>query len=56
VEAREFCAIIALATVGDVALNFTKIDPIRALFRTAVINGVIAMPIMINRCCWGRMS
>ena len=28
------------------ALNFTGIDPIRALFWTAVINGVIAVPIM----------
>ena len=46
-EAREFYAIVALATVGGVALNFTKIDPIRALFWSAVINGVIAVPIMV---------
>jgi NRAMP (natural resistance-associated macrophage protein)-like metal ion transporter len=45
-EAREFYAIVALATIGGVALNFTKIDPIKALFWTAVINGVIAVPIM----------
>jgi Mn2+/Fe2+ NRAMP family transporter len=46
-EAREFYAIIALATLGGVALDFTPIDPIKALFWTAVINGVIAVPIMV---------
>ena len=45
-EAKEFYAIIALATVGGVVLNFTPIDPIKALFWSAVINGVIALPIM----------
>ena len=42
-----FYAIVALATIGGVAVNFTSIDPIKALFWTAVINGVIAVPIMI---------
>ena len=46
-EAKEFYAIIALATVGGVLLNFTPIDPIKALVWSAVINGVIALPIMI---------
>jgi NRAMP (natural resistance-associated macrophage protein)-like metal ion transporter len=46
-EAREFYGFIALATLGGVALDFTPIDPIRALFWSAVINGVIAVPIMI---------
>ena len=46
-EAREFYAIVALATLGGVALDFTPIDPIQALFWSAVINGVIAVPIMI---------
>ena len=46
-EAREFYGLIALATLGGVALDFTPIDPIRALFWSAVINGVIAVPIMI---------
>jgi NRAMP (natural resistance-associated macrophage protein)-like metal ion transporter len=45
-EAREFYAIVAFATVGGVALNFTSVDPIKALFWSAVINGVIAVPIM----------
>jgi NRAMP (natural resistance-associated macrophage protein)-like metal ion transporter len=46
-EAREFYAIVALATIGGTALNFTGIDPIKALFWSAVINGVIAVPIMV---------
>ena len=46
-EAREFYAIIAFATLGGVALDFTPIDPIKALFWSAVINGVIAVPIMV---------
>lgn len=46
-EAKEFYGIIALATVGGVLLNFAPIDPIKALFWSAVINGVIALPIMI---------
>jgi len=45
-EAKEFYGIIAFATVGGVALNFTGIDPIRALLWSADINCVIAVPIM----------
>ncbi len=45
-EAKEFYAIIALATFGGVLLNFTKLDPIRALLWSADINCVIAVPIM----------
>jgi NRAMP (natural resistance-associated macrophage protein)-like metal ion transporter len=46
-EAREFYAIIAFATLGGVALVFSPINPIKALFWSAVINGVIAVPIMV---------
>ena len=46
-EAKEFYAIIAFATLGGVLLDFTPIDPIKALFWSAVINGVIAVPIMV---------
>jgi NRAMP (natural resistance-associated macrophage protein)-like metal ion transporter len=45
-EAREFYGIIAFATVGGVLLNFTHVDPIRALLWAADINCVIAVPIM----------
>ena len=46
-EAREFYTIIALATLGGVALDFSPIDPIKALFWAAVVNGVIAVPLMV---------
>jgi NRAMP (natural resistance-associated macrophage protein)-like metal ion transporter len=46
-QARGFYCILAIATLLGVALNFTPVDPIRALFWSAVINGVIAVPIMV---------
>jgi len=46
-QAREFYAIIALATVGGMALNFAPVDPMQALLWSAQINGVIAVPIMV---------
>jgi NRAMP (natural resistance-associated macrophage protein)-like metal ion transporter len=42
-----FYAIIAAATLAGLAINFIHIDPIRALFWTAVINGMVAPPLMI---------
>ncbi|MCX7056509.1 MAG: Nramp family divalent metal transporter [Proteobacteria bacterium] len=46
-EAKKFYGIIAFATVGGVVLNFTHLDPMRALLWSAVMNGVIAVPIMV---------
>ncbi len=46
-KARSFYAIVIVATVFGVALNFTPVDPIKALFWSAVINGVVAVPIMV---------
>jgi NRAMP (natural resistance-associated macrophage protein)-like metal ion transporter len=45
-EALGFYGIIGIATVGGVALNFTRLDPVRALLWSAEINGIIAVPIM----------
>ena len=45
-EARGFYAIVIAATLIGVALDFTSIDPVKALIWSAVINGVIAVPIM----------
>ena len=45
-QARGFYGIVAIATILGVALNFTPIDPIKALFWSAVVNGVISVPIM----------
>ncbi|WP_019140805.1 NRAMP family divalent metal transporter [Noviherbaspirillum massiliense] len=44
--AKEFYAIIAFATLGGVALGLTTVDPVKALYWSAVINGVISTPIM----------
>lgn len=41
-----FYAIVSAATVAGAALTLTSIDPIAMLFWTAVINGVVAVPIM----------
>ncbi|MGZ5162127.1 MAG: divalent metal cation transporter, partial [Burkholderiales bacterium] len=45
-EARGFYTILSIATLLGVAIDFTSVDPIKALFWSAVINGVIAVPIM----------
>lgn len=42
-----FYLIIALAMVCGVAINFMGINPIKALFLTAVINGVVAPPLLV---------
>lgn len=46
-EAKAFYGVVALATAIGVGLNFTDLDPIRALFWAAVVNGVIAVPLMV---------
>jgi NRAMP (natural resistance-associated macrophage protein)-like metal ion transporter len=46
-RAKEFYAVIVVATALGTALNFFGIDPIDALFWTAVINGVIAPPLLV---------
>lgn len=42
-----FYVMLALATVVGVALNFAHLNPIRALFISAVINGVVAPPLLL---------
>ena len=46
-RAKEFYATIALGMVLAVALNFSPIDPIKALYWSAVLNGVVAAPVMV---------
>jgi Mn2+/Fe2+ NRAMP family transporter len=46
-RAKGFYGILSVATLLGVALNFVGINPIKALFWSAVINGVAAVPIMI---------
>jgi Mn2+/Fe2+ NRAMP family transporter len=45
-EGRGFYGVIAAATVGGVVLCFTPSDPVKELFWSAVLNGVVAVPIM----------
>ena len=45
-RARGFYSAIAVAIVVGGILNFTPLDPIKALFWSAVINGVVAVPVM----------
>lgn len=46
-EAVSFYATLALSAALGIALNFTPISPIAALYWSAVINGVLAVPIMV---------
>jgi NRAMP (natural resistance-associated macrophage protein)-like metal ion transporter len=46
-EARGFYAVVAVATLGGIALTFSPMNPIKALFWSAVINGVISVPVLI---------
>jgi NRAMP (natural resistance-associated macrophage protein)-like metal ion transporter len=45
-SAKAFYATIALATMLGALINFSPINPIKALYWTAVINGVVAVPVM----------
>jgi NRAMP (natural resistance-associated macrophage protein)-like metal ion transporter len=45
-EAVGFYSVIAAATVIGIAIDWSPLDPIKALFWSAVINGVVAVPIM----------
>jgi NRAMP (natural resistance-associated macrophage protein)-like metal ion transporter len=46
-KAPKFYAVLAAATIIGIVLNFLGLDPIRALFWSAVINGVVAVPLMV---------
>jgi NRAMP (natural resistance-associated macrophage protein)-like metal ion transporter len=46
-EAKQFYGVLAAATIIGLALNFVGINPIRALFWSAVINGVVSTPLMV---------
>jgi NRAMP (natural resistance-associated macrophage protein)-like metal ion transporter len=46
-EAKAFYATIGIATLIGIGINFVDLDPIKALFWSAVLNGIIAVPLMI---------
>ena len=46
-RAPQFYAVIVVATLVGMAINFLGINPITALVLSAVINGLIAAPLLI---------
>ena len=47
-DAKRFYATIVAGTLVGIGINFINLDPIKALFWSAVINGVVAVPLMIT--------
>jgi Mn2+/Fe2+ NRAMP family transporter len=39
--------VLIVASLAGMALDLTPIDPVKALYWSAVINGVVAVPLMI---------
>jgi NRAMP (natural resistance-associated macrophage protein)-like metal ion transporter len=46
-DARTFYGTIVAATLIGIVINFIGLDPVKALFWAAVINGVVAVPLMV---------
>lgn len=46
-RAKGFYAVITISTLVGMFVNFTSIKPIRALFWTSVLNGIVAPPILL---------
>ncbi len=46
-EATGFYTVIGMATLLGIAIDWSPLDPMKALFWSAVINGVVAVPIMV---------
>jgi Mn2+/Fe2+ NRAMP family transporter len=46
-QAMRFYAIVAAATLTGVLLDWSSLNPIKALFWSAVLNGIAAVPIMV---------
>ncbi len=62
-EAKAFYGAIAAATVAGIALNFVGLDPMKALYWAAVVNGLLAPPLMVvtmliakNRKVMGKLA
>ena len=45
--AKHFYGVIVIATLIGIGMDFSGIDPIKALIWSAVINGIVAVPLMI---------
>jgi NRAMP (natural resistance-associated macrophage protein)-like metal ion transporter len=53
-EAKGFFSVIAASTLIGTLVDFTPLDPIKALVWSAVVNGIIAVPIMAAMMWLGR--
>ena len=47
-RAKAFYAVITLGTVLGLAIDWSDVNPIKALFWSAVINGMVAVPVLIG--------
>lgn len=47
-QAKAFYLVIIASTIIGLWINFVNIDPIKALIYAAVINGIVAVPILIS--------
>ena len=45
-DARAFYAVIAVSVLAALLIQFSPLNPMKALFYSAVINGVVAVPLM----------
>jgi Mn2+/Fe2+ NRAMP family transporter len=46
-DARGFYGIIAVSVLAGLVIQYSPISPMKALFWSAVINGVVAVPLMV---------
>src|SRR6185437_2608329 len=46
-DAREFYNVIAASTLAALAIQFSPISPMKALVWSAIINGVVAVPMLV---------
>ncbi|MGN6279874.1 MAG: NRAMP family divalent metal transporter, partial [Sphingomonas sp.] len=46
-DAKGFYAVIAISVLAAIILQYTPISPMRALVWSAVVNGVVALPILV---------
>ena len=46
-DARGFYGVIAVSVLAGLVIQYSPISPMRALFWSAVINGVVAVPLMV---------
>ena len=53
-DARAFYGVIAAAAAVGAGLNLTPIDPVKALYWSAVLNGMLAAPLMVTMLVMAR--